>query len=209
MMKHFNPFEIPFEELLGICKERHGHLCAGQVLGARLALLGLELIGIRDPYGADRKKFLVFVEIDRCATDAIQTVTGASLGKRTMKFYDFGIMAVTFLNLETGKAYRVLAKESAKEKAKEYFPEIENPAQRELLAYKILPEEELFEIREVKVTLKETDLPGKPREKVTCEKCGIVVRDGRHLIIEGKILCKICAGQSYFEEVDLWERLKK
>lgn len=200
-MSYLNPFEISFEELLNLCKERHGHLCAGQVLGARLALLGLSLIGIRDPYGADRKKFLVYVEIDRCATDAVQTVTGASLGKRTMKFFDFGIMAVTFLNLETGKAYRIVAKESAKEKAREYFPEIENQAQRELLAYKIMPLEELFEVREVKVKLRETDLPGKPREKVICERCGITVRDGRHVVAGGKKLCKICAGEAYFEEV--------
>lgn len=194
----FNPFEIPFEELLEICKERHGHLCAGQVLGARLSLLGLELIGIRDPQGADRKKFLVYVEIDRCATDAIQTVTGASLGKRTMKYLDYGIMAATFLNLETGKAFRVLALESAKERAKQYYPEIESPALRELMAYKIMPLKELFEVKEVKVKLKETDLPGKPREKVICEQCGIVVRDGRHVEIEGRRLCKICAGLSYF-----------
>lgn len=200
-MTYLNPFEIPFEDLLNLCKERHGHLCAGQVLGTRLALLGLNLIGIRDPYGVDRKKFLVFVEIDRCATDAVQTVTGATLGKRTMKFFDFGIMAVTFLNLETERAFRIVAKETAKERAKEYFPEIENPAQRELLAYKVMPDEELFEIKEVRVKLKETDLPGKPREKVICENCGIVVRDGRHLLVKGKVLCKVCAGEAYFEEV--------
>lgn len=200
-MKNFNPFEIPFEELLEICKERHGHLCAGQVIGARLSLLGLELIGIKDPYGADRKKFLVYVEIDRCATDAIQTVTGASLGKRSMKFMDYGIMAATFLNLETGKAFRIIAKEEAKERAKFYFPHIESSAQRELLAYKIMPLSELFEVEEVRVKLKEVDLPGKPREKAVCEKCGIVIRDGRHLIVEGKTLCKICAGYSYFEKV--------
>lgn len=200
-MQYFNPFELSFEELLSLCKERHGHLCAGQVLGARLALLGLSLIGIRDPYGADRKKFLVYVEIDRCATDAVQTVTGASLGKRSMKFFDFGIMAVTFLNLETGRAYRIIAKESAKERARVYFPEVESQAQRELLAYKVMPLEELFEVREVRVKLRETDLPGKPREKVICENCGIVVRDGRHLLIDGKKLCKICAGYAYFEEV--------
>lgn len=201
MSLYFNPFEISLEELLEICKERHGHLCAGQVIGARLSLLGLELIGIRDPYGKDRKKFLVYVEIDRCATDAIQTVTGASLGKRSMKFMDYGIMAATFVNLETGRAFRLLAKEEAKERARDYYPHIEDPALRELLAYKIMPFEELFEIEEVKVKLKETDLPGKPREKVVCEKCGIVVRDGRHVGIEGRILCKICAGFSYFERI--------
>ncbi len=134
MKFYLNPFGISFEELLQICKERHGHLCAGQVIGARLSLLGLELIGIKDPYGEDRKKFLVYVEIDRCATDAIQTITGASLGKRTMKFMDFGIMAASFLNLETEKAFRIIAKEEAKERAKYYYPHIENQALRELMA---------------------------------------------------------------------------
>mgnify|MGYP001626359800 FL=1 len=201
MRFYFNPFELSLDELLELCKERHGHLCAGQVIGARLSLLGLELIGIKDPYGEDRKKFLVYVEIDRCATDAIQTVTGVSLGKRTMKFTDYGIMAATFLNLETQKAFRILAKEEAKERAKSYYPQIENPALRELLAYKIMPLEELFEIEEVKVKLKEVDLPGKPREKVICERCGVVVRDGRHLVINGQKLCKICAGFSYFERI--------
>ncbi len=200
-MSSFNPFELSFEALLEVCKERHGHLCAGQVLGARLALLGLELIGIRDPYGLDRKKFLVCVEIDRCATDAIQTVTGVSLGKRTMKYLDFGIMAATFVNLETGKAFRIVAREEAKEQAKKYFPELENPALRELSAYKVMPLQELFEVKEVRVKLREVDLPGKPRQKVVCESCGIVVRDGRHVERGGKVLCKICCGQSYFEEV--------
>ncbi len=200
-MSYFNPFELSFEALLEICKERHGHLCAGQVLGARLALLGLDLIGIKDPYGKDRKKFLVYVEIDRCATDAIQTVTGVSLGKRTMKYLDFGIMAATFLNLETGKAFRVIAKEEAKESAKRYFPDLESPALRELSAYKIMPLDELFEVKEVRVKLREVDLPGKPRQKVICEACGIVVRDGRQVEKEGKVFCKICAGLGYFEEV--------
>ncbi|MFN3921937.1 MAG: FmdE family protein [Caldimicrobium sp.] len=197
-MAYFNPFSLSFEELLEICKERHGHLCAGQVLGARLALLGLELIGIKDPYGEDRKKFLVFVEIDRCATDAIQTVTGASLGKRTMKFLDYGIMAATFLHLEKDLAYRILAKEEAKERAKFYYPQVENQAARELLAYKIMPLEELFDIKKIKVLYNEYDLPGKPRKKVVCSKCGIVIRDGREINRDGKSYCKICAGLGYF-----------
>lgn len=197
-MAYFNPFSLSFEELLEICKERHGHLCAGQVLGARLALLGLELIGIKDPYGEDRKKFLVFVEIDRCATDAIQTVTGASLGKRTMKFLDYGIMAATFLHLEKDLAYRILAKEEAKERAKFYHPQVENQAARELLAYKIMPLEELFDIKKIKVLYNEYDLPGKPRKKVVCSKCGIVIRDGREINRDGKSYCKICAGLGYF-----------
>ncbi|MCI5218970.1 MAG: formylmethanofuran dehydrogenase, partial [Candidatus Electrothrix sp. LOE2] len=96
-----------FDELLAVSTKIHGHICAGQVIGVRMSILGLERIGIDDPKGADRKKLYVLVEIDRCATDAIKSVTGCSLGKRSMRWMDFGIMAATFVNLETGKAVRV------------------------------------------------------------------------------------------------------
>jgi len=193
-----NIFERPFEELLEESVRTHGHLCPGQVLGVRLALLGLRLIGISDPKGEDRKKFLVYVEIDRCATDAIQSVTGASLGKRSLKFFDYGIMAATFLNLETKKAFRVLAREEARELATRYFPEIENKYQRQLRAYQIMPEEELFQVEEVLVQPSEFDLPGRPRRRVQCASCGAWVQDGREVEEDGRLLCRPCALGGYF-----------
>jgi len=204
-----NIFEIPFEEILEESVRTHGHLCAGQVLGVRLALLGLRLIGISDPKGADRKKFLVFVEIDRCATDAIQSVTGASLGKRSLKFLDHGIMAATFLNLETKKAFRIIAREEARELSKNYFPEIENKYQRQLKAYQVMPEEELFEIQEVEVEVSDFDLPGRPLKRVQCEKCGVWVQDGREVNQNGKILCRPCAYGAYFRVKGLSPKLRK
>src|SRR5512137_2317818 len=90
-----------FEQLLAESVRIHGHLCAGQVLGVRMSMLGLREAGISDPKGRDRKRILVFVEMDRCATDAVQSVTGCSLGHRTMKFMDYVKMAATYLNLKT------------------------------------------------------------------------------------------------------------
>ena len=78
----------PFDALLEQAEAAHGHMCAGQVLGVRMALLGLRILGIEDPLGADRKRLITYVEIDRCATDAIGLVTGCRLGKRTLKFRD-------------------------------------------------------------------------------------------------------------------------
>jgi len=69
------------DELLVKAEAAHGHLCAGQILGVRMALLGLERLCIADPRGADRKRLVTYVEIDRCATDAIGMVTGCRLGK--------------------------------------------------------------------------------------------------------------------------------
>src|SRR5262249_23850831 len=94
----------------------HGHLCAGQILGVRMARLGLETLGIDDPRGKDRKRLVTFVEIDRCATDAIGVVTGCRLGKRALKFRDWGKMAATFIDVSTGKAVRIAATESSKAK---------------------------------------------------------------------------------------------
>ena len=91
----------PLAELLKECEHLHGHMCAGQVLGARMALLGCREIGIDDPRGADRKKLIVWVEIDRCMTDAISAVTGVRLGKRSLKYLDYGKVAATFFNTET------------------------------------------------------------------------------------------------------------
>jgi formylmethanofuran dehydrogenase subunit E len=106
------------DELLVKAEAAHGHLCAGQILGVRMALLGLERLGIEDPRGADRKRLVTFVEIDRCATDAIGLVTGCRLGKRSLKFRDWGKMAATFVDLATGRGVRIVALEDSRELAK-------------------------------------------------------------------------------------------
>ncbi|WP_456431962.1 FmdE family protein [Thermosulfuriphilus sp.] len=190
-----------FEEFLKESVKTHGHLCPGQVLGVRLAILGLKLIGIRDPRGADRKKFLVYVEIDRCATDAIQSVTGCSLGKRSLKFVDYGIMAATFVNLETGRAFRIVAREEARELADRLFPEIEDRYRRQLEAYRVLGDEELFQTEEVEVKVNEFDLPGRPRRRVRCDICGDWVQDGRDVNKDGRLLCRACAFGGYFRRL--------
>ncbi len=187
-----------FEALLQESVKVHGHLCAGQVLGVRMSMLGLRKIGISDPKGADRKSLIVFVEMDRCATDAVQSVTGCSLGKRSMKFRDYGKMAATFLNLKTGKAMRVFAREDSREKAKERFPEIENKYAGQLEAYKIMSDEELFEVMEVTVNVAPEDMPGRPMRRVQCDSCGEHVQDMRDVYQDGKILCVPCAQGGYY-----------
>jgi formylmethanofuran dehydrogenase subunit E len=188
-------FEMLLEESAGV----HGHLCPGQVLGVRMSLLGLREIGLSDPKGKDRKSIMIFVEIDRCATDAVQSVTGCSLGHRNMKFMDYGKMAATFLNLKTSKAVRIIAKEESRRKAKEYFPLIENKYEAQLEAYKIMPEGELFDVTEVAVTLNPEDMSGRPLRRVKCDICREYVQDGREIGRDGKILCKPCAGGGYYE----------
>ena len=104
----------PIDDLLERHEQTHGTLCPGTLLALRMAVLGCALLGIEDPRAADRNKLVVWVEIDRWLADAVEAVTGARLGKRTLKFLDYGKLAATFLNRETGKAVRIVALESSR-----------------------------------------------------------------------------------------------
>ncbi|MBF0338460.1 MAG: TraR/DksA C4-type zinc finger protein [Nitrospirae bacterium] len=187
-----------FDLLLTESARIHGHLCAGQVLGVRMSILGLTLIGIEDPKGRDRKNLLVYVEIDRCATDAITSVTGCSLGHRTLKYVDYGKMAATFLNLTTGRAIRVLALEEARDIAKSRFPHIDDQMQAQCEAYKVMADEELFRWMEVSLSVRQEDMPGKPLRRVVCSACGEHVSDAREGVVDGKVLCRACQNGAYY-----------
>jgi formylmethanofuran dehydrogenase subunit E len=155
-----------FHEYVRDAELAHGHLCAGQVLGVRLAMLGLQKLGIEDPHGKDRKRLVTFVEIDRCATDAVAVVTGCRLGKRALKFRDWGKMAATFVDVSTGKAVRVAARESSKALARQMHPEIDNKNQQQMTAYSEMAAEDLFATEWVKVDLTPEDFPGFKGERI-------------------------------------------
>ena len=188
-----------FETLLKGSAEAHGHLCPGQVIGVRMAMLGCELIGLDDPQHLPQiKKIIVYVEIDRCATDAITYVTGVKLGRRSLKFVDNGIMAATFVNLETKTAFRIRSKEKARELAEQYSPGIKNKHLQQLEAYKVMSLEELFEVEEVKAEVPFNDMPGPTQFKTVCQQCKIVVRDKKEVYKNGMILCRPCAFGTYY-----------
>lgn len=191
-----------FETLLAGSAREHGHLCPGQVIGVRMALLGLELLELKNTRGTrEIKKLIVYVEIDRCATDAISYVTGVKLGRRSLKFKDYGIMAATFVNLSTQKAFRIVSTESSREAAKGYAPQGENLHTRQLEAYKIMPLSELFRVQEVSVDIPAADMPGPSAFKVACDNCGVVLRDQKEVRNQDRILCHACAGTAYYGEI--------
>jgi formylmethanofuran dehydrogenase subunit E len=204
-----------FDALLHEAEVAHGHLCAGQILGVRLAMLGCERLGIDDPRGLvnpkDRKRLVTFIEIDRCATDAIAVVTGCRLGKRAIKFRDWGKMAATFVDLASPitpalasslphegdtpvyKAIRIAALESSKQRARDLYPHIENKNQQQMLAYRELPNEELFSEEWVSVPIHPREMPGYKSARITCEVCGEGINYDREIRRDQKILCEGCA----------------
>lgn len=191
-----------FEDLLSASVENHGHLCPGQVVGVRMAMLGCRLIGLDNPRQDDQiKKLIVYVEMDRCTGDAVAFVTGAKLGRRSLKYVDYGIMAATFLNLETNQAYRIISTEESRDLANKYAPEFNDKTTQQIEAYKRMPESVLFRIQKVHVPLSEFDLPGPTRKKVTCAGCGQVVRDNKEVQIDGKPYCRPCAQGAYFKVI--------
>jgi formylmethanofuran dehydrogenase subunit E len=181
-----------------LAAQAHGHLCAGQILGLRMALHGMKLLGLDDPTGKDRKRLVSFVEIDRCMTDAISVVTGCRLGKRALKFRDFGKAAATFCDLAEDRAVRVAARESAKARARELYPAIADKNQQQMHAYREMPDDELFAVEWVKVTIGAEDLPGYKAARVVCAQCGEGINFRREVMREGRPLCRACAGDRYY-----------
>jgi formylmethanofuran dehydrogenase subunit E len=159
-------------------------------------MLGLEKLGIEDPRGKDRKRLVTFVEIDRCATDAIGVVTGCRLGKRALKFRDWGKMAATFVDVTTGKAIRIAAKESSKALARSMHPEIESKNQQQMLAYREMAEDDLFTKQWVKVELPAEEFPGYKGERIVCAECGEGINFRREVVRDGKVLCRACSGDA-------------
>ena len=186
------------DEYLREAEQAHGHLCAGQVLGVRMAMLGLQQLGIDDPRGKDRKRLVTFVEIDRCATDAVAVVTGCRLGKRALKFRDWGKVAATFVDVNSGKAVRIAAKESSKALARSLHPELPDKNQQQMLAYREIADSDLFDMQWVKVELPPEEFPGYKAERVVCEQCGEGINFRREVRRDGKVLCRGCAGESYY-----------
>jgi len=191
---------LDFETCLEKAKAFHGGLCAGITLGTRMSILGLRAIGIDDPKGKDKKDIIVFAETDRCVTDALLATTGCHPGKRTMKIFDYGKMAATFVNLKTGKAVRIVLKGKDRNQQLEN-EEAGNSPHTNL--YAMMPDEDLFKITQVSVDLKPEDLPGKPLQIVVCSVCGERIMDKREVYRGGDILCKPCAeGARYYALVN-------
>jgi formylmethanofuran dehydrogenase subunit E len=194
-----NSQTMTLDDLIREAEIAHGHLCAGQILGVRLAMFGLAKLGIDDPRGKDRKRLVTFVEIDRCATDAIGVVTGCRLGKRALKFRDWGKMAATFVDIETGRAIRVAARESSKKLARAMHPEIEQKNQQQMLAYREMTDDDLFSTQWVKVQLPAEEFPGYKGERIVCAECGEGINFRREVVRDGRMLCRGCAGERYYD----------
>jgi len=177
-------FDVHLEE----AAKFHGHACVGIAMGTKMTLAAMQALGL-DPSRKTRD-LIVYAEIDRCMTDAVQAITGCSLGRRSLKHVDYGKFAATFVNVATGKAVRASIREdfSTRGLKEEVIRSIAQTSYDDMVI-----------LQEVQVTIPETDLPGPPRERVVCAACGERVVDGRAAVHDGATYCKACAGGGYYK----------
>ena len=191
-----------FEEHLQAAVDVHGHLCAGQVLGVRMARRGCLELGLDPDERAAHRRLIVYIEIDRCSADAVASVTGCKLGRRTLKYVDYCKVAATFVDTQTGNAVRVIARDDARDKALAYYEGDCDQHIAQLQAYQVMPDQDLMLVRRVKVDIPPEDSPGRPLRRVTCRQCGESVSDGREVVVGGRTLCRACASQPYYSILD-------
>jgi formylmethanofuran dehydrogenase subunit E len=168
----------------------HGHVCGGIITGTKLTLAALKKLGFEP--GVKNKKLIVYVEVDRCMTDAVQVITRCSLGHRSLKYADYGKFAASFINIETGEGVRVTIKQNI-ERSDDIEKQIEQIGN--------MPDEAIVVMQPIKIQIPETDLPGRPLEKAICSQCGERIMDGREVRQAGKVLCRACAGSKYYSEI--------
>lgn len=191
------------DNLVRTAAAAHGHLCPGQVIGVRMAILGLGLLGYPCPLGYPEIKNVVgFVEIERCLADAVATASGLRLGRGSLKFVNLGLLAATFHDLPSGRGVRVVSRDDARALAADYAPQESGDHARQVAAYRVMPDETLFDVHWVKVDLAPEEMPGARPPKIPCQQCGIDVRSGQIRIVGDRRLCAVCAGQAYFQPIE-------
>lgn len=184
------------DSILRESAQRHRHLCPRQVLGARMGILAGEILEIDLP--RRDKKLLVIAETDGCAVDGIIAATGCRVGSRTLRILDFGKVAATFVDTLTEAAIRIAPSSQSRSLASDYVPKARNDWESMLLGYQSMPASELFVVQHVQLNLRLSQIISKPGKRVTCEVCGEEIINGREVSRENVILCRACAGESYY-----------
>lgn len=177
-----------FEMYVKKVGDYHGHVCFGIAMGTKMSLAALKNLGLEP--NVKNKNLIVYAEIDRCMTDAIQVITGCTLGHRTLKYVDYGKFAATFVNLSNNEAIRLTIKESC---------EIKGSPEEVVSKMAKLPDSEVVNIQKVTVKISEFDLPGFPKKREYCSVCGERIMDGREVVHNDKLLCRACANGKYYE----------
>lgn len=189
--------------LLTASAERHRHLCPRQVLGIRLGLYGLRLLGLLDEttgsFENPNKRLLTIMETDGCGADGVAVATNCHVGRRTLRVVDYGKMAATLVDTKTEKAIRVAPASQSRELAPLFAPGARSRWHAYLEAYQVMPDELLFTWQPVQLCPSASELISRPGVRATCAECGEEIINEREVVVDGRTLCRACAGDAYYQ----------
>lgn len=188
--------EKKLKRLLEISSERHNHVCPRQVLGVRMGMHAGEVLGLELPQ-AD-KRLYTFIETDGCALDGVSAATGCYVGRRTMQVLDFGKVAATFVDTHTGKAVRIVPHPDVRKAIYDYVGGQKNRWHTYLQAYQVMPVEDLLLVQPVQLTVSMEAIISREDARAVCDACGEEIFNEREVLLDGRTLCRSCAGQSYY-----------
>jgi formylmethanofuran dehydrogenase subunit E len=187
--------------LLDQSAARHHHLCPRQVLGVRMGMLAGKVLGLDLPQ-VDKRLF-AFVECDGCGNGGISVATGCWVDRRTLRVMDYGKLAATFVDTQSGRAIRIWPKPESRGIAEHNGADELDHWHRQLEAYQVLPDDELFTIQPVQLAVALEKIISQPGLRVNCEACGEEITNEREVWQNGKVLCRACAGERYYAPIDL------
>jgi formylmethanofuran dehydrogenase subunit E len=193
------------QNLLDRSAQQHSHLCPRQVLGVRMGVLAGKILDLDLPQ--KDKRLFTFVECDGCGMGGIAVATGCHVERRTLRVIDYGKLAGTFVDTQIGLAIRIRSHPGSREQALREFSG-DGSWQRQLEAYQKLPDEDLFQARQVMLTIDLEKIISKPGLRVICKSCGEEIGNEREVYLQGNILCRGCAGDRYFNEFnsnEVWQ----
>ncbi|QQG66567.1 FmdE family protein [Desulfobulbus oligotrophicus] len=182
----------------------HGHSCPGLAIGIRAAELALQKFG-----NPSDKEIVAVVETDMCGVDAIQFLTGATMGKGNLIHRDYGKMAFSFFHKVTGEGFRAVLNPAARSDMDEEMSELSkknstgnatedeikrlgdlrSAAQTRLMT---LPLAEMFVVTELQ---QGAPRPARVLQSLVCEHCGEKTMESRTRRFAGQTLCIPCFGK--------------
>lgn len=185
------------KELLDTTTAMHRHLCPRQVLGVRMGLYAGELLGL--PVPQQDKRLYTIMETDGCAADGVAVAVNCWVGRRTMRIEDYGKVAATFVDTQTGQALRLVPRPDVRHTARAYAPQAASKWEAQLIGYQLMPAAELFDAREVVLRTPIEQIISRPGRKALCAVCGEEIMNEREVVRDGVVLCRACAGESYYQ----------
>ena len=174
----------------------HSHLCPRQILGVRLGLAGMSALGFETPPG--QKRLLLITETDGCFADGLSAATNCTVGHRTLRVKDYGKVAATFVNTQTGHTIRVAPVLDIRQRACKFASDEPRHYFAQMQAYQVMPDAEMFTITSVQLAASIEEIVSRPGIRVDCDVCGEEVMNEREVHQNGLTLCRACSGNSYY-----------